>query len=100
MSAETEITWHPSESYLEQSRLLAFARANGVDSYRGVCAWSAADPGGYWDAVVKDLGFAFDPPYATPADFSRGKAWTEWFPGAGFDYVSAASSRWPSNAMR
>jgi len=89
MSAETEITWHPSESYLEQSRLLAFARANGVDSYRGVCAWSAADPGGYWDAVVKDLGFAFDPPYATPADFSRGKAWTEWFPGAGFDYVSS-----------
>lgn len=88
MSAETEITWHPSETYLEQSRLLAFARANNVDGYRGVCAWSAEDPGGFWDAVVKDLGFAFDPPYAVPADFSRGKEWTEWFPGAGFDYVS------------
>lgn len=89
MSTETEIIWQPTEPYLEQSRLLAFARANGVDGYPGLCAWSARDPGSYWDAVVRDLELPFDPPYAAPVDFSKGKAWPEWFPGAGFDYVSS-----------
>lgn len=89
MSVETEITWIPTEEYLTQSRLLAFARARGVDGYRGLCAWSASDPGAYWDAVVQDLGFHFDPPYLNPVDFSRGKEWPEWFPDAGFDYVTS-----------
>ncbi|HET9659184.1 MAG TPA: AMP-binding protein [Thermomicrobiales bacterium] len=88
MSVETEITWLPTEEYLEQSRLLAFARANGVDGYAGLCAWASEDPGAYWDAFARDLGLRFDPPYATPVDFSRGKEWPEWFPGAGFDYVT------------
>jgi acetyl-CoA synthetase len=88
MSVETEITWLPTEDYLEQSRLLAFARANGVDGYAGLCAWASEDPGAYWDAFARDLGLHFDPPYDTPVDFSRGKEWPEWFPGSGFDYVS------------
>jgi acetyl-CoA synthetase len=88
MSVETEITWLPTEDYLEQSRLLAFARANGVDGYAGLCAWASDDPGAYWDAFARDIGLHFDPPYATPVDFSRGKEWPEWFPGSGFDYVS------------
>lgn len=89
MPIETETTWYPSESYLEQSRLMAFARAHGIDGYRGLCAWSAADPGGYWDAVVRDLGFVFDPEYGSPVDLSRGKEWPEWFPGGGFNYVTS-----------
>lgn len=89
MSTETEITWYPNDRYLEQSRLLAFARANGAESYGELCAWSARDPGGYWAAVTRDLELPFDPAFTEPADFSDGKAWTEWFPGAGFDYVSS-----------
>ncbi len=88
MSAETEITWIPSEDYLEQSRLLAFARKQGVDGYQGLQDWSAQDPGAYWDAAVRDMGLRFEPGYAQPVDMSRGKEWPEWFPGAGFDYVS------------
>ena len=89
MSVATEITWIPSQDYLDQSRLLAFARASGVDGYEGLCEWAARDPGAYWDAVVRDLGFEFDPGYDKPVDFQRGKEWPEWFPGAGFDYVSS-----------
>ncbi|MCA9859664.1 MAG: hypothetical protein KC438_08075, partial [Thermomicrobiales bacterium] len=75
MSAEPEITWHPTEDYLNQSRLLAFARTHAVDGYQGLQDWSAADPGGYWDAVVRDLGLTFDPPYEQPVDMHRGKEW-------------------------
>ena len=89
MSTETEITWQPTARYLEQSRLLSFARANGIEGYRELCAWSARDPGTYWDAVVRDLELPFDPPYRSPVDFSKGKEWPEWFPEAGFDYVSS-----------
>lgn len=88
MSAEIDIIWKPTESYLQQSRLLAFARANGIDGYQGLCNWAAQEPGAYWDAVVRDLGLPFDPLYTEPVDFARGKEWPEWFPGAGFDYVS------------
>jgi acetyl-CoA synthetase len=88
MSVETEITWQPTEEYLEQSRLLALARKQGVDGYQGLLDWSAQEPGAYWDAVVQDLGFVFEPGYQQPVDMSRGKEWPEWFPGAGFDYVS------------
>lgn len=87
MSVETEITWQPTEDYLQQSRLLAFARANGVEGYPGLCAWAADDPGAYWEAFAQDIGLHFDPPYARPVDFARGKEWPEWFPGSGFDYV-------------
>ncbi len=59
MSVETEITWQPTEDYLEQSRLLAFARANGVEGYRGLCEWAADDPGAYWDAFVARYWIAF-----------------------------------------
>ena len=34
------------------------------------------------------MGLRFEPGYAQPVDMSRGKEWPEWFPGAGFDYVS------------
>ena len=56
MSAETEITWIPTEDYLGRSRLLAFARKQGVDGYQGLQDWSANEPGAYWDAAVQDLG--------------------------------------------
>jgi acetyl-CoA synthetase len=88
MSVETEITWRPTEEYLARSRLLAFARENGLNDYRELCGWSTADPGAYWDAVVRDLGFRFAPQYSAPVDLSRGKEWPEWFPDAGFDYVT------------
>lgn len=88
MSVETEITWHPTQDYLDQSRLLAFARKQGVDGYQGLQDWSARDPGAYWDAAVRDMGFRFEPEYTEAVDMARGKEWPEWFPGAGFDYVS------------
>jgi acetyl-CoA synthetase len=88
MSVETEITWRPTQDYLAKSRLLAFARENRLSSYHELCRWSAEDPGAYWDSVVRDLDLRFDPPYASPVDLSRGKEWPEWFPGAGFDYVT------------
>ena len=88
MSVETEITWIPTDDYLEQSRLLDFARSNRVDGYQGLQDWSARDPGAYWDAAVRDMEFKFAPGYDQPVDMTRGKEWPEWFPGAGFDYVS------------
>lgn len=89
MSANNEVTWKPTRDYFDSSRLLAFASSAGVDGYHGLCEWSSRDPGGYWDSVVRDLGFEFDPPYDIPVDMSRGKEWPEWFPNSGFDYVAS-----------
>ena len=87
------VAWEPDASYLERSRLLRFARSVGHGSYEELLPWADADPGRYWDAVVRDLEFDFDPPYSQAVDLSKGKPWPEWFVGGGFNYVTYALDR-------
>ena len=94
------IAWVPDASYLERSRLLQFARSVGHGSYEELLPWADADPGRYWDAVVRDLDFGFDPPYSQAVDLSRGKPWPEWFVGGGFNYVTCALDRHLATAKR
>jgi acetyl-CoA synthetase len=94
------VAWEPDASYLERSRLLRFARSVGLESYEALLPWADADPGRYWDAVVRDLEFGFDPPYSQAVDLSKGKPWPEWFVGGGFNYVTFALDRHLATAKR
>ncbi len=94
------IAWEPDAGYLERSRLLRFARSVGHESYEELLPWADADPGRYWDAVVRDLEFGFDPPYSQAVDLSKGKPWPEWFVGGGFNYVTYALDRHLATSKR
>ncbi len=87
------IAWTPSDAYLERSRVRAFWQSRGLDSLEGLQAWSEQDPGGYWDAAVRDLGLDFSTPYQQALDLSDGKPWARWFIGGRFNYVENALDR-------
>jgi len=88
------VAWYPTAEYLHRSRLRSFFEAKGLPDYESFLSWAVADTGRYWDAVVADLGFSFEPPYSEVVDFSLGTPWPEWFVDGGFNYVAASLHRW------
>jgi acetyl-CoA synthetase len=86
--------WLPTDSYRERSRLRAFYERQGLGALEDLTWWAVEDIGRYWDAVVTELGLAFDPPYGNPLDLEQGAPWPKWFVGGGLNYVSAALDRW------
>lgn len=75
------------------SRLQQFITELGLADLDELQSRAESDPGWYWNAVVKHLGFTFSPDYTAPLDLSRGKPWAEFFVGGGFNYA-AAIERW------
>jgi len=87
------IAWSPDERSLARSRLARLIATTGVGSYAGLLKRTAQDPEWYWLRVLEDLDLVWHRPYDRVWDLARGKAWPEWFPGAGFNYVSSALDR-------
>ncbi len=85
--------WRPTPDSIERSRLLSFCRSIGLDGYRDLLRWGAADIGRYWGAADRDLGFVWHRPYDRVLDLSGGKPWPKWFVGGGFNYVDNALDR-------
>ena len=88
-----QIAWEPSEYTIERSRLRRLMARMGVPRLPDLYAAVAADPEGYWRAVLDDLDLEWHRPFDRVWDLSRGKAWPQWFPGAGFNYVTSALER-------
>jgi acetyl-CoA synthetase len=54
----------------------------------------AADaPEWFWKAALDELGIEWSRPPAAVLDVSAGKPWARWFPGAGFNFTTAAIDR-------
>lgn len=83
----------------ELTRLDRFLADRDLSNLAELQARAESDPGWYWDAVVKHLGFRFSPPYPQALDVSKGKPWAEFFVGAGFNYVDAIE-RWAGGSGR
>ncbi|HYP38937.1 MAG TPA: acetate--CoA ligase [Chloroflexia bacterium] len=85
-----DIAWRPTPVYLERSRLGAFMRQLGIDSFAELLNKAADSPEWFWDAAVKDIGIEFYTPYEQTMDTSRGWQWATWFKGAKYNYVHDA----------
>jgi acetyl-CoA synthetase len=75
------LSWTPSPEVVEQARVTAFMREQGIDDWRQLHARAQEDIGWFWDAVVKHLGIEFFTPYEQVFDDSDGPMWTRWFGG-------------------
>ncbi|MBA3336996.1 MAG: AMP-binding protein [Chloroflexia bacterium] len=95
-----EIVWRPSELYLKRSRLRRFIETLGLADIEALQRRAASDPNWYWDAVVRDLGLVWTRRYDRVLDTSSGPAWAEWFPSAGFNYVTSAVDQHALGARR
>ncbi|HLG21246.1 MAG TPA: AMP-binding protein [Candidatus Manganitrophaceae bacterium] len=76
-----DIIWSPSEEMIAQSNVRRFMRKHRLSSYEALIAWSVADIGRFWDAVMKDLAIEWETPYQRVYDSSAGAPWTRWFVG-------------------
>ena len=94
MTTETnEIVWRPTAEVAERSRIARFMRAQRIGSLAELQRRSVADPEWYWDAVVRDLGCALEPPYARVLDTSRGMPWPRWFAGGRMNFTDNCVDR-------
>ncbi|HWV34738.1 MAG TPA: AMP-binding protein [Thermomicrobiales bacterium] len=89
----SEFAWYPTDDYLADNRLLRLIERTGSGDYPGLLAKAAADPSWYWEQALADLDLAWQKPWSSVMDLSRGKAWPAWFPDAEFNYVISALDR-------
>lgn len=89
----SDFAWHPTDDYLTDNRLLRLIERTGSGDYPGLLAKAAADPSWYWDEALADLDLAWQKPWSSVMDLSRGKHWPAWFPDAEFNYVVSALDR-------
>ena len=92
-TVSTTPSWQPGPAERERSRLLAFVASLGLDGVDALQARAEVDPGWYWDAVVRFLDIGFHRPPERPLDLSQGLPWAEFFPGAGYSYLTDAVVR-------
>ncbi|MBI2972868.1 MAG: acetate--CoA ligase [Armatimonadetes bacterium] len=88
-----KVVWHPSASYVEQSRLVRFLRRHGLPDYESLFRRSVEDLEWFWNAVSEDLELQWIRPYTKVYDSSAGVAWTKWWIGGRYNYVQNCLDR-------
>lgn len=75
-----DVIWKPDEQTLENSNIARFMKKHGIGSYDELLKRSM-DVQWFWEACLKDIGFAWYEPYETLLDTSKGFEWARWFVG-------------------
>lgn len=89
-----EIAWRPTETYVENSRLMAFIRHHQLRDFDHLLQRSVAEPEWFWQAVFDELHIEFYKPYTQVLDTSRGLAWTRWCVGGSLNIVHNCVDKW------
>jgi len=89
----TEIVWRPTKEYVESSRLQRFITRHGLPDYDALFRRSVEDLTWFWNAVSDDLDLQWIQPYTKVYDDSAGIAWTKWWIGGRYNYVTNALDR-------
>ena len=92
--SQQPIVWRPDNAALERSRVLAFGRAHGLNSWEALVERAGDDPGWFWNAVSEELGLVWSSPYTTVLDTSQGIQWPQWFVGGRMNWTVSAVDRW------
>jgi acetyl-CoA synthetase len=94
IESTSDSVWHPSEEYLQRSRVLRLMRRHGIESYDDFYQRSITDLPWFWEAVTRDeLSLEWSQPYQHVLDLSDGPAWPRWFVNGRINYVVNAVDR-------
>lgn len=85
--------WAPSAEQIESANLTAFLRAAGVRDYAALLAAVRADVPGFYERIVRTLDLRWDHPWDAVVDYTRGKPFATWFPGARFNAAANCLDR-------
>ena len=88
------IAWRPTPEYTEQSRLVAFMKKHGLNSFDELMKRSTTDLDWFWRAVMDDLGIEFYEPYSRVIDLSTGPATPRWCIDGRMNIVHNCLDKW------
>jgi len=80
-AGDTPAAWWPDPARIEGANLTNFIRAQGLADFDALRSKADADPGWYWDAVIRYCDLQFYTPYERILDTSEGPAWAKWCAG-------------------
>lgn len=94
MSAETEFAWRPDPNFAAATNMAGLMRTLGVASYDELLVRADAEPGWFFEGVLKHLDYRFYRPYTRALDDSAGAPFTKWCTGGTTNVVLNAIDRW------
>ena len=81
MSTSDQYYWHPTEKHIADAKITAFMQHLNIESYEELIKKADADPGWYFDQVIKYCDIRFYKPYDQILDLSKGIPWARWCVG-------------------
>ena len=81
MSTDSQYYWHPTEQHIANAKITAFMKHVDVPDYETLIKKADADPGWYFDQVIKYCDIRFYKPYDQILDVSKGIPWARWCVG-------------------
>jgi len=81
MSTSDQYYWHPTEQHIADAKITAFMQHLNIENYEELIKKADADPGWYFDQVIKYCDIRFYKPYDQILDLSKGIPWARWCVG-------------------
>ena len=81
MSTDSQYYWHPTEQHIADAKITAFMKHLDIANYKELIKKADADPGWYFDQVIKYCDIRFYKPYDQILDVSKGIPWARWCVG-------------------
>lgn len=81
MGTNNQYYWYPTEQHIADANITAFMQHLNIDSYEALIKKADADPGWYFDQVIKYCDIRFYKPYDQILDVSKGIPWARWCVG-------------------
>jgi acetyl-CoA synthetase len=89
MTATSPPTWLPTAAHLAQSGPVRLVRHFGLPDYDALLHYALEQPAAYWRGVAEVCEFIWDTPPTGHVDFTNGREFPRWFPGAHLNWVKS-----------
>ena len=87
-NCEVAPAWIPSADASE-TNIGKMMRDRNFTTYDEFYKWSVTSPEEFWDAAIKEVGVAFDKPYDSVFELSKGVQHVEYLPNAHLNIATA-----------
>ncbi|HEU4573179.1 MAG TPA: AMP-binding protein, partial [Candidatus Limnocylindrales bacterium] len=91
---EADAPWRPTPQVVAESRIAHLVAHAGVPDLEALQARAIVDPAWFWGVAVADLDLAWQRPYTSVLDTSRGEPFATWWRGGLFNHAVASTEPW------
>ena len=81
--------WIPSKQDIQGSNIHKAMQAKGFSTYKDFHKWSVTQRSEFWQFAIEQIGFHFDTPYSSVANFDDGVENPNWLVGARYNIIDS-----------